>query len=434
MKKLLLVLLLIAGAVAAVVALRQQQAPPPPLPSAWPEYGRETAETVAVKGPGGSYVLERTGKGWRLRLPERDVSPLADADKVSSLLEFLTHNRPILRLRGLNEQEAGFVASGPSVAINGVDLLEIGGEDGSGVGVYARRSGQDGVFVLTREYADVLSRPARFYLELDLMDLDPETVVGVSARHDGEAWGLERTKTGWEFSGTDGLAAMRVHDEDVGLWLHEVATLRASGLADPLPEGVAPRFSATFRVKGADAQRTLALYAPAQPEGMWLATSGRQDAVFLLDPEQANKVEKRAFSLVDRRLAALDPGAVDRLLLSASQRRMSVRRDGTSWSGESAPDGLTGIDMLLWRLTDLQYEYGPVGALPATAEERMHLELFNKDGSEVLDLMFYADSGLPAGQCWVARGGEPGFYPVADQIYKDMQSLLPSPPEGAANQ
>lgn len=437
MKKLLIALAL-ALVVAGGLYLDRRGPDPAPAPrpeGAWPEYDSASVRSLSVRCAGASYSLVRRDAGWVLELPGLEPAPLADPAKVGALFDFLAHNKPILRAPGASREAFEPGPGAPALSVDGAEALALGGRDESGVGVWARRGPDGPVVLLAREYEDVLCRDPLSYLDLRLLDFATDAVGAVRLEHGDEAWEIARGKNGLAFVAPEGMVRMRVLTEAFDLWLHEMAALKAMGPAPAAPDPARrPDVSLIVRPAGPGGRPArLDLYAPQRGDGPWTAAGSRQDAYFLLDRERALKVDRNAFSLVDRRLAALDPGAVDRLVLSAPGRELRAARSGQGWRNESASSTLTGIDMFLWRLTDLQYEYGPVGALPASAEERMRLELFAKDGSGLLDLVFYADTGLPPGQCWVARGGTQGFHPVADQIFKDLQGLLPPATEAPAH-
>lgn len=395
----------------------------------WPEFAPSAADRVILEGPAGVFALEHVAGAWTLRAPDRSGQPLADGAKVSALLDFLAMNRPIRRVDEL---------SGPpeftpraAVTMDGWGRIEIGPDDGSGVGVFARVGGRPGYLVLSRDYVDLLRRGPLDYLDLALMGFDPDRAVWARLASMDEGWEIKlKGEEGFVFAAPENMVPARVRDEGFRLWLHELASLKAQDLA-PLPpeDGRRPDLELAVRLRGGG-ERRLRLWRPLDGSGRWTAQSSRQGAYFLLDHERVEKLDRNAFSLVDRRLLTLDLGRVRALALSGGGRELRAElRDG-AWR---ADDGtlLTGIDMRLWRLTDLQYEYGPVGALPASAKEAMRLDLSGDKGESVLQLAFYMDPGLPPGRCWAARSGERAFYPVDNQLLKDLQGQLPLAPRQA---
>ncbi|WP_461210628.1 hypothetical protein [Desulfocurvus sp. DL9XJH121] len=400
----------------------------------WPAFTAAAADRIVLEGPDGAFTLEHAAGGWRVRSPMQVGAPLADAAKVVDVLEFLALNRPIRRLGG-GVAPVDFTPRA-AVTLEGWGRIEIGGDDGTGLGVYARVTGRGdgaGYVVLSRDYVDVLSRGPWEYLDLRLLTADPGKVELARLESMDEAWEVKRQGDGFALVRPERMAASRVRGETMSLWLHEACSLRAQGLASAPPEeGRVPDLALAMRLRGGGEQ-WLKFWRPPNGEGRWLARSSRQEAFFFLDRGPVEKLDKNAFSLVDRRLVTLDLGRVRRLVLSGGGRQLlAERRDGT-WRG---PEGipLTGIDMRLWRLTDLQYEYGPVGELPASAQEAMRLGLLDAAGRDVLRLLFFVDPGLPPGRCWAARDGETLYYPVDNRLFKDLQGQLPPAREGASAQ
>lgn len=408
--------------------------------AAWPELAPGKVAALAVRGAGGSYALRAGDGGWTLSGTGLDGEWPADPEAVAGLVEFVNRNRPLGRVADPGPEHAG-QDRGAELIINGTDRLELGAAGDGGGRRYARRGGS-GV-LLPGEYAQVLARPAAFYLDLRLLAADPGQVEAVTLTRGGEIVEMADRPGGPVFVRPGGLAGQPVSAEALGQWLREVVALRALGPAPsggagsaPVPDAPvpdAPVLLVELRLRGGGA-RTLALYGAAQ--GPWMAVRSPGGAHFLLDPGQVAKVDRNAFSFADRRLAVLDPGAVDRLVLSASGQELRAERNGRRWRGQGVPGELTGIDMLLWRLTDLQYESGPLAAAPPGApgaREGLRMDLGLRGGAR-WEFVFHIDPGLPSGRCWVSVGGQPGLYRIPDQIYKDLKGLLPSAPKAGSNQ
>ena len=396
----------------------------------WPALAPVATERIILEGPGGVFSLVRAPGVWRVRMPDRSDAPLADAARVAAFLEFLSMNRPIRTL----DEGAGPADFTPraAVTLDGWGRIEIGPEDGSGVGVFARVGGRPGFVVLSSDYVDVLSRGPEHYLDLRLMPMDPERVQTARLSSMDATWEIRRTQPGFAFVRPEVMAAARVRTESMALWLHELSSLKGHALAAAPPEkGRRPDLAIGLVLRGG-VERWLKLWLPLDDSRHCTVLSSRQDVYFLLDQERVEKLERNAFSLVDRRLVALDLGRVHGLVLSGGGRELLAHQVDGIWRAEGGTP-LTGIDMRLWRLTDLQYEYGPVGALPATAREALRLGLLDDKGQFILKLVFYEDPGLAPGRCWAARDGEKAFHPVDNRLYKDLQGQLP-PATGTAAQ
>lgn len=388
----------------------------------WPAFTPSAADRIILEGPSGVFSLVHTPGTWRVQMPDRSDFPLADTSRVAAFLEFLAMNRPIRTL----DEAAGPAEFAPraAVTLDGWGRIEIGPEDGTGVGVFARVGGRDGYVVLTTDYAQVLSRGVEYYLDMQLLAMDPDRVQSARLTSMNGGWEIKRDKDAFAFVRPEVMAAARVRAEALGLWLHELSSAKAQSLAPAPPEkGRKPDLVLTA-VMRSGGQRRLKLWRPLDDSHHYTVLSSRQDVHFLLDQERVEKLDRNAFSLVDRRLVALDLGRVRGLALSGGGRKLiASRRDGIWRAADGSP--LTGIDMRLWRLTDLQYEYGPVGALPSTAREALRLGLMDESGEPILKLVFYEDSGLPPGRCWAARDGEKAYHPVDNRLYEDLSGQLP---------
>ena len=97
---------------------------------------------------------------------------------------------------------------------------------------------------------------------------------------------------------------------------------------------------------------------------------------------------------------------------------------GGGWRFRGEKKDIPGIDMSLWRFTELQFEALPLNNLPDTAVKLMYCKLMDTEGEKLTELTFYADPRLPQGQCWMKNGGGM-YYPVSSRLVKDLQGMFP---------
>ncbi|HBR06052.1 MAG TPA: hypothetical protein DD766_02915, partial [Desulfovibrio sp.] len=103
--------------------------------------------------------------------------------------------------------------------------------------------------------------------------------------------------------------------------------------------------------------------------------------------------------------------------------RLEKTQDG--WLDAASGKLLRGIDMALWRLTNVKFEAGVAAALPKTAVPAMTCEILEKTGTSLVVLRFFTDSDQQAGLCWLEADNSGAYYPVSDQLLKDLQGLFP---------
>jgi hypothetical protein len=172
----------------------------------------------------------------------------------------------------------------------------------------------------------------------------------------------------------------------------------------------------------------------------FVVRSSWQTAPMLLDRERVDKLLRSAFSLRARKVVDMDLGEIIRQELrqrvanggNATVELVAVKT-GEGWQAKDTGRALLGLDMLLWRLTDLKYEARPRQALPNTAEPFLAWRLYNGKERPKVALQFYLDPELPRDQCWLKVQGRDHYYPVLDQLLEDLQGLLPAAsPDGSA--
>jgi hypothetical protein len=127
----------------------------------------------------------------------------------------------------------------------------------------------------------------------------------------------------------------------------------------------------------------------------------------------------------------LDLGKVEKIRIAGPVRELVAVKSETGWKREGGPGDILGIDMNLWRLTDLKYESEPVKSLTESASHGLTLSMWDNQGELLAELSFYADPALPEGLCWMSKSEQRMFYPVSDRLFKDLQGQLPPAGEAA---
>ena len=419
-------------AVAAAIMFWSGKAFRPQAEIRWPAYDVEAMGVLAVSLPEGAFQLERSGGAWFVRLPGMEPVLRADAAKVDALLSFLAHTRPLRRLE--RASDTGLEQPRAALAVDGGPLLTIGADVPEGEGVYASLApaGDTGgqLLVLPARFAEVLARAAGQYYDLRLLDVEPRQVVRVALEGlGGESWEVDRAK-GDTFTRPEPLSRTKAAGGKLDQYLHEALAVRASGLApEASVEGLDTRLTLSVWTAGDKAPRTVRVHVRPRGEGPWMAVTDRQPVPFLLDPRRVDDLAVSSFLLTDRRVLDLDPATATRLVLAKDGRLLSAHRNGQGWTSDSGGQGLVGIDMALWRLTELRYEFEPVASVPDTAREELELRLLDAKGDLALRLDFLSDPALPSGLMWV-RPDDGLYHPVQDALLDDLTGRLPPAADG----
>ena len=158
---------------------------------------------------------------------------------------------------------------------------------------------------------------------------------------------------------------------------------------------------------------------------MYLGKSSWLTVPFMLDAESVGQLVRSAFDVQGRTVVKLDIGTVAHLIIIHGGKRYSIERGETGWRIDGGQKDVLGIDMSLWRFTELQFEALPLNNLPDSAVKLMYCQLLDENGVELAAMTFYADPKLPQGQCWMQNGGGM-YYPVSSRLLKDLQGMFPA--------
>ncbi len=422
----------------------------------------EGADRVEVNGPMAAYVLEKTNGQWRVsqsatptpETPNGQATPsplFAKREKVEALFTYLKSHTPIRRLADVPAEQLGqFGLDTPraSLVVHGKRdwTLRLGASNPSGDGVYAQCGDEPGqVLVLDGGYNEQLGRLANHYYDLRLMDFSAEGITSVRVQGpEVKGFELIRRDKGFAFTWPEAITGHAVAEAEANMFLMKLTSLEGASLATALPAGSSSVGVITVSPLGGAPAVTRQLFQTTGPKGpVWLAHSSWQPAWVALDAERMKTLTPDPFSLRDRSVSHLDMGTTARVVMSLpvveGAKPLSlaaVRNDkdnGKGWVREGTDNALPGLDMLLWRFSDLRFEAEPAAAVPATAKEALRVTISGRDGVQSTDLTFFRDPTLPATQCWVRVSGKDTAYPVKLSPLEELLSLIQSKDTGTGD-
>ena len=447
MNKRLLLLLVLAGVIWAAVYFWPASGPEEDLgiaaPPPWFTAGDLLdVRSIRVASPTGSYELVKGDAGWIVLGPamnDGQAEPyLASQDKVESLLAFIAGNVPDRGL-GRIEDLAQYGLDNPAYEVtlvgDGNQTIALGGANPSGTGLYALSSVDPGeCLLLSNRYEEVMGRESRFYHDLRLTDVSDDQVDKVRVEWGGQGWEAARHEGGYVFTWPEELAPMEVSMAEMDLAIHELTTMEALTFlaGDPMDQhpGQAPLVTVSFWTAGAEEPAAvIEVHEDGNEDSPYFGRSTRQEHYFVLPGDVVDKLTRSPFHLRERGVLDVDVGAVTRQVLRQDTNdsgRVLVKTD-SGWQDEARGEEVAGMDMLLWRLTDLKFEAEPVSELPAGATRILAWELSAGPDQPLAAVDFFLDPNLPEDQCWVMVQDEDKYYPVSDSLLEDLQGqLLPA--------
>lgn len=402
--------------------------------------------SIHIQSEHGSFMLTSDGSTWEAQVPGASWNLVARAvpDKVADFLSKLEALAPQRAIGGFDQ--GGFEQYGldqPQLKI----IVAFGGkkEDSlvvklttDGVGeVYGWNSDSKGlVYELDKKVLKLLALPAKHFLDTRVFSFDEEKVAKVQlVQPFGSSWLVERHKEGFFFTLPGYLKDKPASDSALKLYIHSLALLKADRLL--LEPVVADKRipALTIKIWGADESEpaVVEFFSVKEDPGFYYGRSSWLTVPFFLNAQSVAQLVRSAFDVQGRTVIKLDIGTVARFEVDHGGTEYVVERSDTGWRLQGAKKDMPGIDMSLWRFTELQFEALPLNSLPDTAVKLMHCRLMDDKGYTLKELTFYADPRLPQGQCWMKNGGGM-YYPVSSRLVKDLQGMFPvsTPGSGSA--
>ncbi len=268
--------------------------------------------------------------------------------------------------------------------------------------------------------------PARFYYNLFLLTGQSEKISSISLGSGGSfSWTLTRNEGEFLFTFPAPLSGKPASSGELDLLIHSLLESPAKGL---VPVGIHKAGKTVLNVEVAFSDKRVEKVVIFEVEGednFYLANSTIQNGNFIITKEHLEQLDKKAFQMRQRSVLSVETGKIGSMrVLQGNQTFVGMKSDKT-WINFVDKKPLLGIDMSLWRLNELKFEAEPVVNLSETSEKVMELELMNGEGVRMIDVAFFSDPELPAGQCWLSHGNSSVYFPVSNKLLEDLQGQIP---------
>jgi len=406
--------------------------------SRWLSRSLDQVESIHVQTPEGSYTLKSAGGGWEVHVPGAswNIKARAMSGRVLTYEALLVDLAP-------HQSIGGFGRSGPEEY--GLDEPQLkviltfdkkGGEpltirltsDESGT-VYGWNSESPAlVYEFDKKLFDELMQPAEYFFDTRVFHFNEEEIHRVQlVQPFGSSWLVEQIDQGYTFSLPGYLKGKNASDSEINLYIHALALLRAGRLVlDPVvTEQQMAALTIRFWSKGNDIPHSVEFFTIKDDPKRYLGRSSWLTVPFLLDVESVSQLVRSAFDVQGRNVFTFEIGAVASFVIDHGSNRYVVERSDTGWRVRGGEKDIPGIDMSLWRFTELQFEALPLNNLATSAVKLMQCRLLDEDGQLLKAMTFYADPKLPQGQCWM-KNGDGMYYPVSSRLLKDLQGMFPA--------
>lgn len=404
----------------------------------WLSRSLDGVVSMHVASPAGTYSLALKDGRWEAEVPGAswNVKAHVKPNKVREYLGYLSDLAPSKYIadvdgsgpqsHGLGEPDYKVIFTFSDKGGGPLTIKLAAGEDGR---VYGWNSVHPGmVFEFDGKAMERLSQPAVFFLDDYIFRFDEALVDRVQlVQTFGSSWLVEKERSGFVFRLPGYLKDKPASDSDLKLYIHSLALIRAKELIlEPVvfDKRMGP-LTIRVWVKGGKSPSSVDFYPREGAPDVYIGTSTWLTVPFLVDAQSVAQMVKSAFDIQSRTVMALDIGTVDRIVIDHGTSRFLVVRSDTGWRLRGTEKDLPGIDMSLWRVTNLKFEALPLSTQSVTAVEVMHCRLLDESGNTLKVMTFYADPELPQGQCWM-KSGDGMYYPVSSRLLRDLQGMFPA--------
>lgn len=401
----------------------------------------ESLKRILVKSPTDEYTLEHDDTQWTVSVSSQAglQNVVADSRKVQDFLDAFSSLIPIDTIvsKGFrNGGDLGFseihahLTVEPSAkslkkGVQNIDVV-LGSRVGSEAVYIWISSLSDKIYRIGEDILSVAKRSAPSFYDKRVIPFDASDVVKLQlAQKYAGGWTVSRGKEGFTFELPAYLEGSEAADAEVRLYLLMLAGLTADEFVTvnvPLPKE--PEAFINVWLSEDDSPIRLDLFKDPAPGAGYLATSVYQPGVFRFATESVRQLLKTPFELQGRRVIELDIGKISTIRVTSDTQVFKAEKREAGWFVSNTEKQLAGIDMSLWRFNELKFEALPLKNLPDTASWVMNCTFIDEQGNQVAALNFFSDPVLPEGQSWLKNGGEL-YYPVSNQLMKDIQGLFP---------
>lgn len=449
----------------------------------WPDIPEEEINLLEFSG-GQNYSLEFQKGRWYVR--DGVMQSLAAQRKVEYLLEQINQVKPKRELPGppsdteaTGATEGGFQATnatagqgglfGPefsnnvllpkpdeyipevsilptSVTLRGANAWTIAPqfyvEEAGLVSTRLIKNGNSKIVYLDPVFTRILSRPSRYYADLNLFSARPERVIRIELFSPGsEIWELAKLNEGtFTFIQPERFKGIEVAQAGMEFYLHVILSTQSPGpLFTEAPTDLAEPFLVVKVMQtipnlksGSGREEETLTISRRKSTGDYIGFSSYQGAYFIISAEKVEQLGRSLLSLRSRPVLPNGIGHVQKATLiiwdvHGKKQTREFFRSENGWSELDSTIRLIGVDTVFWRLGTLQTEGGSDGSLPTDITPIIRWQFEYGDGKKPLTLTFYA-SRMKKNYNWVRVNDEPAYYPVHFGSINEILTLLPAPP------
>ncbi|MEZ0576057.1 DUF4340 domain-containing protein [Halodesulfovibrio aestuarii] len=434
MKKILLAaiaLLLLSAGVVAGVQTYQRTSSSRVSNASWFTQPSEAVKKIELINNSGHFSFIREKGRWFVLFSGKKC--LARQDVIEKLFTKLREMPPqncaevepekILDY-GLDNPKIRITLSGKALWHLGIGRSAVSGE------VFYARKGDGQVCLVTPDVVTMLDQPVATFIDSRVIAIPSSQITRIRMQGEGTGtWEITRSDDGFRFSYPETLVMHAVNQNSAELFIHTLVNGGASCESTEELVGAVADFSISVWQDGSSDPTTLVIFKREDGEGGYKAKDSRQPDPVELSSQLVKQLKVTAFALQEKPIFNVNVGEAVKQTLTRIDgkevRNITIAKTMEGWVDDLTNQELTGMDLFIWRLSDMQYVSLPVRNRPETALLSLSWNIYAAEGVPLVELYFYTDPELPEGVCWVRLQRESVWYPVSSKLLLDLRARLP---------
>jgi len=424
-------LLLLSVGVVAGVQEYQRTSTPHVSNAPWFTQPSEVVDTIELTNNSGHFSFIREKGRWFVLFNQKKC--LAQQEVIERLLSKLREAPPLncteiepkkILEYGLDNPKIRITLSGKNLWHLGIGNAALSGE------VFYAKKGDGQVCMVSPEYITLLDQPVAKFIDSRLIAIPPEKIVSIRMQgKETGTWQIVRSDDGFTFSHPTSLVKHAVNQTTAELLIHNLVTGGASYESTDMLVGAVADFSISVWQEDNNVPTTLVVFKRGTDEEQYRAKDSRQPDPIEISPELVKQLKVTSFMLQEKPILNVPISeAIKQTLVRVDDREVqniTITKTDNGWVDDLTNQELTGMDLFIWRLGQLQYEATPVRNRPKNAVLSLSWDIYAAEDRPLVELYFYTDPALPKGNCWVRFQRESVWYPVSGKLLRDLRARLP---------
>lgn len=392
--------------------------------------------TVEERGSG-KLALGKSENTWQIEMP---LAVPADRDSVDKLLESLGDARTEGFIDTVSQKDLKRYGLEPPVLTvklfegegGPVHLLHVGEQDSAG-NYYARREGQENVFLVEEELVERLKSEPAGFRDRSLVSKPKESISKLTLIAPEQiVTAVKDTAGDWSLTEPE---KARADDSMIDGLLWDLKDLKANRFIQSPSRAVerafrAPFLEIVFSDEESETRLTFARPSPLAKDSLVYVKSSQFEDLAAVDSADASRLVKSFHDLRYKKILDFDIGDITRIALEFPSQRIELEKHGEEWSvtvPEKAQAKRWKVQNLLWDLSDLVFtrivsESGSDSVNLGFTSPNLSVALWQQDS--LAAAVTFADSIPGSDGIYLRAGGAPEIYGVEKSVFRGIPATL----------